>query len=452
MYIEYNLNGGTVTGNPNSYTVNTDTITLKNPSKTGYTFTGWTGSNGSVAQTTVTIPKGSTGNKSYTANYKINTYTVNVTVTNGTITGSTSKTVNHGSSTTFTVNPSSGYGSPTITCTNSQKGSLNASTLTVSSVTNGTTCTVAFKQLTASEYIVEQKDDYSDSDIIKISQPSTVQTPALTEYRYSGSDVDNYVTFNNETWRIIGVFQVDNGSGTYEERIKLIRDDSIGNYSWDTSASTINSGYGINQWGVTGSYNGADLMKLLNTGPYYNRTSGTCYAGKNNATKSCSFTTTGLNSTAKNMIGDAKWYTAASNFEDVTSKVSYEEERGNVVGETDTGISMTKRTNWIGSIGLIYPSDYGYASSGCGNGEYVLFEYDNSTCKSTNWLSDNISQYLLAPATGGADRVRYISSEGYVGRTITHNGYGVRPSVYLLSSVKITGGNGTSSDPYELSL
>ena len=55
--ITYNLGGGSVTGNPSTYTIETNTITLKNPTKTGYTFTGWTGSNGSTPQTTVTIPK-----------------------------------------------------------------------------------------------------------------------------------------------------------------------------------------------------------------------------------------------------------------------------------------------------------------------------------------------------------------------------------------------------------
>ncbi|MBQ9298213.1 MAG: InlB B-repeat-containing protein [Clostridia bacterium] len=71
--IGYTLNGGTVaTANPTSYTVETNNITLNNPTKTGYTFTGWTGSNGTTAQTTVTIAKGSTGNKTYTANWTDN--------------------------------------------------------------------------------------------------------------------------------------------------------------------------------------------------------------------------------------------------------------------------------------------------------------------------------------------------------------------------------------------
>ncbi len=67
--ISYDLKDGTVTGNPASYDVTTNTITLKNPTRTGYVFLGWTGSNGTTPQMTVTIDQGSTGNKSYTANW-----------------------------------------------------------------------------------------------------------------------------------------------------------------------------------------------------------------------------------------------------------------------------------------------------------------------------------------------------------------------------------------------
>lgn len=70
--IDYNLNGGTVSGNPTSYTADTLPITLKNPTRSGYAFTGWTGSNGSTPQKAVIISKGSTGNKSYTANWSKN--------------------------------------------------------------------------------------------------------------------------------------------------------------------------------------------------------------------------------------------------------------------------------------------------------------------------------------------------------------------------------------------
>ena len=74
--IGYTLNGGSVSTNPSSYTIETNTITLNNPTRDGYIFKGWTGSNGNTPQTTVQIAKGSTGNKTYTANWTPITYTV----------------------------------------------------------------------------------------------------------------------------------------------------------------------------------------------------------------------------------------------------------------------------------------------------------------------------------------------------------------------------------------
>lgn len=73
--LSYNYNGGTAS-NPASYYITTATFTLNNPTKKGYTFIGWTGSNGSSASKSVSIAKGSTGNKSYTANYNINSYNI----------------------------------------------------------------------------------------------------------------------------------------------------------------------------------------------------------------------------------------------------------------------------------------------------------------------------------------------------------------------------------------
>ena len=81
--ITYDLDGGTVsTANPTSYTVETATFTLNNPTKTGYTFTGWTGSNGTTAQTSVSIAKGTTGNKNYKANWSINKFDVTIVSNN----------------------------------------------------------------------------------------------------------------------------------------------------------------------------------------------------------------------------------------------------------------------------------------------------------------------------------------------------------------------------------
>ena len=73
--ISYDLDGGSVTSNPANYT-KVDTITLNNPTKKGYNFLGWTGSNGSIPQKTITIEKLSEGNKNYTANWTRITYTI----------------------------------------------------------------------------------------------------------------------------------------------------------------------------------------------------------------------------------------------------------------------------------------------------------------------------------------------------------------------------------------
>ena len=81
--IGYTLNGGTVSTNPTGYTIETNTITLNNPTKDGYTFKGWTGSNGNTPQTTVQIAKGSTGNKTYTANWTPITYKITYDLAGG---------------------------------------------------------------------------------------------------------------------------------------------------------------------------------------------------------------------------------------------------------------------------------------------------------------------------------------------------------------------------------
>ena len=85
--ISYNLDGGSVTGtNPTSYTIESNNITLINPTKAGYTFAGWTGTGLSQATSAVTIAKGSTGNRSYAATWTANTYTVTLDANNGTVT------------------------------------------------------------------------------------------------------------------------------------------------------------------------------------------------------------------------------------------------------------------------------------------------------------------------------------------------------------------------------
>ena len=117
--ITYDLAGGTVEGNPDTYTIETVAFTLKNPTKSGYTFTGWSGTGlDGENNMTVTIPKGSTGNRSYTAHWRYNGgggsgysyYTIKATAgTGGSISPSGSVSVREGRDQTFTITPDKDY-------------------------------------------------------------------------------------------------------------------------------------------------------------------------------------------------------------------------------------------------------------------------------------------------------------------------------------------------------
>ena len=232
-------------------------------------------------------------------------------------------------------------------------------------------------------------------------------TESVTEYRYRGSNPKNYVTFNNETWRIIGVFPTDDGTGKIENRIKIIKDQSIGNKKWDTGNS--------NNWARP-----ATLNTELNT-TYLNS----------------------LDSTAKSMIGNTKYYLGGYNNNlQIQKDVMYQYER-----KTNGSIP----NSWVGKLAIMYASDYGYAvSDECTQN---LYNYNNATCKNNNWLFKGIDEWTLLRFASISYGVFGVGSGGYVSSYgVSDNPYGVRPVLYLISSAKITGGNGTIGSPYTLGL
>lgn len=133
--IIYDLAGGTVEGNPDTYTIKTGAFTLRNPTKSGYTFTGWSGTGlDGENNMTVTIPTGSTGNRTYTAHWRYNggggsssspSYPVSVPdkTDHGSVTVSP-KNASAGSTVTITVKPDSGYVLETISVTDKNGNDL----------------------------------------------------------------------------------------------------------------------------------------------------------------------------------------------------------------------------------------------------------------------------------------------------------------------------------------
>ena len=301
----------------------------------------------------------------------------------------------------------------------------------------------ATKILTAAETILAK----GETDELKFD--NTVDN----NLRYVGANPNNYVRFNNELWRIIGVFNnIDDSTGKKETRLKIIRSEPIGNYGWDNKASgtgSSDSSFGSNDWSDSA------LQVVLNEGAYWNRTSGECPDGQNGATTSCDFTSTGLTEEAKSMIGNAKWNLGGVSSTSNISSSFYTSERG-------TTVYAGRPTEWIGKIGLMYPSDYGYATSGGSttNRETCLstklFNWDGSSvsdCKNNDWLYDSSNhQWTITPYSSYSYRVFYVGSLGGVNSFTANNSYAVSPALYLSSNVKISGGEGTESSPYQLSL
>ena len=266
--------------------------------------------------------------------------------------------------------------------------------------------------------------------------------------RYMGANPNNYVRFNNELWRIIGVFDVASTyGGETEKRVKIIRDEPIGRYSWDNKGA-----YGENNW------TDSALMEVLNNGAYWNRTSGTCPYGQNGATTSCDFSSNGLTDEAKSLIGDAVWnlggtasYTSASNG---LPSHFYSYERG-------TTVYSGRPTYWVGKIGLMYPSDYGYATSGgttTNRASCLAKEMSNwsdssySDCKNNDYLyNSSLYQWTLTPRSSTSYYVFDVFNSGYLYFFNARGTYSASPVLYLKSTVQITGGEGTSENPFTLS-
>ena len=264
--------------------------------------------------------------------------------------------------------------------------------------------------------------------------------------RYYGSNPNNYVSFNNELWRIIGVFG---------NNVKLVRSESLGSLSWDSSESSVNNGWGVNEWSQ------ADLQVYLNK-MYYGGTSVTCYNGKNKKEVTCPTNT--IDETSKSLIDYHTWNTGAPNdstlYDSTTQSYDtvefYKAERGTVNGKicssgTYCNDTVTRATEWTGYIALPYITDYAYASSenDCNT------KIDNSStykCKNNNWMQRSTWAWYLSPFaySGYASVVWSVSGGGGAYGNNASDSFGVAPAIYLKSNVLIESGNGREDTPYTL--
>lgn len=254
--------------------------------------------------------------------------------------------------------------------------------------------------------------------------------------RYIGKDPNNYVYFNcsdytNQTddtcekWRIIGLFNnMTKEDGTKENLIKIIRDSPLGSIAWDI--------YRLNDWSA------ASLQTTLND-DYYNGTYDTG-ALKNDATR--------------NAIESVVWNLGGLRDAENIVSTFYIAERG-------TEVYSGRPTTWTGKIGLMYPSDYCYATAGgittnratcMTTNLYDWIESEVSDCKSNDYLFKAAYEWTLMPNSSGSRTVFSVNTGFVNGVGLVNSTYGARPTIYLKSNISIASGEGTSESPYQLKL
>ena len=408
--VSYVMNGGTnPASNPTYYNIENGELKITDPTRTGYTFTGWTGTGLSVATKGISIPAKSTGDRTYTANWSINSYTATFNGNGGS--NGTSITKPYGEQ-LGTLPGSSRTGYTFAGWFTSQSGGTQISSGTTIPASNPTYY-AQWKESSASETISGKTGTVADDS---------------GNVRYTGANPNNYVRFNNELWRIVGSFaNISNGT-TSSKRIKLVKN----GYAYTGTAFDSNN---------SNDYSTSTLKTTLN-GTYYN----------------------GLTTDAKNMIEDVVWNTGgfpqigmhqlqhAANF--------YSAERSSTVYSGHA-------TTWTGKVGLMYPSDYGICNSQdqqlsratcLGLKQIVVtgnwYASGGGPCAQNDYLFDSSHwQWTITPYSGNSGYVFYVNGDGYVGYNYAYNtdsNGGVRPAVFLKSSISISGGSGTASDPYTL--
>ena len=323
----------------------------------------------------------------------------------------------------------SGYIVDNITCTNGASGTFNYSTwrVEVSNITSNTKCTVKFKSsnnTSFANYLINKKCTIDKATIegeqakdCLINEEETGDTSK--NYRYEGINPNNYVLFNDELWRIIGVFNVETANGK-QDLVKLIRAEVLDGLAWNSTN--------------TNTWEGGSLEKSLNE-KYINAIDDSeCYIYSTTVKKTCYFSETGIKSGAREKIEAVKWNIGPSD-NAATAAAVYTNEKGT-------------QTDYY-KVGLMSASDYGFAvlAKYCSRSTNLV-SYNTDGCAGQDWIKSTEGEWPLTGYSKGATQVLTVHGRGDVDAQSSNVGWVFRPSVYLKSTVQYVGGSGTYSDPY----
>lgn len=313
----------------------------------------------------------------------------------------------------------------------------------------------AFSQelmITGGEAVIEAQPDKRLATYITELVNKTPDVERIgNAVRYVGNDPKNYVHYNGETWRIVGVFDTQTETGS-QKLVKLKRMDPVEIMSWDGGAD--NQGNGKNDYSTSRIRNYLFYNFYYKSYDQYNRF--TCYNGNGyNHTFQCDYK--GLTVTAASMVEKVYWNLGSTNpyvigEQDVfTPEFLMQSENSNArpnvcnYGGWNSRCSETgtRPSSVLDYIGLSYASDIGFASGGVCASRTM-----SDWCHGEAWLAPPGAGWTISPAYSRdyADTVVGM----YYGMLWTENAsvsWGVRPTLYLKNEVVYQGGTGTASDP-----
>ena len=363
-----------------------------------------------------------------------------------------------------------------IEASNTSSSAVTVKIGTVAGYVNGGELTLGSGQVvipkqSASKYIMSLEDGStgdSGSGVYKVthsaipaeSSATGSEIPASTDYRYYGASPNNYICLDMEggstcpdkhLYRIIG--------SIYEEkentnRIKVIKatpltDGTTSKFSWDYKVNNGKVSFGTKWATITsGNYSnsltsGSTLMQLLNSGAWWNGTSGSYYNKSTTAT-TVNFTNYKLSDKAKSYITTSRYYLGGYNATNgVMTNQFYTYERGTARFDNNRPLY------WDGYVGLMYPSDYGYAAGNSCVTETDPYNYKGG-CMNKDWLYiSNTSQWLMSSNLYIPDGVGSVYPSGcLMDSAVNDSNLSVRPTFYLTSSTLITSGDGSIDNPY----
>ena len=316
-------------------------------------------------------------------------------------------TVDGNSATSF---PASGKYNVTVNCNNA-KGRWNPKTwkLEITKITGTVTCDVSF-----------------NSSVTNLTtQVNNTATRNENGKRYQGKNPDNYIWFNDELWRIIGNIPVclTSGCASTENRVKIIRNDSIGAIT-----------YGSNS-----TWMGSNIQKLLNTCYLEKKSScdSYCYSHSTSTKGTCDYSADGI------VVTD--YY--GKMVEDVYFNVGTGDETYKTAANYYTQEIATHATS-TSKIGLMYASDWGYAIEGFNGVLGSSGSPQNSSDK--NWLFSNGYEWTMSAYSSSSPL--YVFNFGCLSYISASPGYAARPVLYLKSNVYVVSGTGTKVDPYRIGM